>query len=569
MMNLTPEEYCDVCWDKVKEYTVGIDDGSIVVGNYIKKVRERYALLLHSKDRYVFRKDRVEKVFKFFSYISIEHKNKYRQIDLMPWQCFILSMVFGLYYVKDNEKRVFREVFLFIARKSGKTAFSAAIQLYGMLADGVAVPQSLLLANTAQQATVALNLAKDMLIHSPALKKRLMGQRSRIIFKDFEKQGFCQIFSTVDSARLEGYSPSMCIMDEIHGWTDNTIYQAVKTGIGARQNPLMMIITTAGNKNNGFCNEYLKYHKDVLDGNIEDESSIGFIYQPDEYDDLADSQNWLKANPSVGTINKLEDLITTFKQAVHSYADKYAFITKHLNIFWDTPDVWIPEDNLTPLFSEFDESKLLGKNAFLGLDLSRTTDLSSVVLIVPVPEEDLTYVIPYFYLANREENVIRKNGKDLSNWIFDGKIKKCSGSVIDLDQIYTDIIELSQRFNIVEVAYDPYNAPQLISKLKEYGLICTKFAQTAMKFNAPLKSLEEKIYNQKIRLKNEVLLWNFLNVVLYIDGNANIKIIKNKKNDSVDGVVALAMAYGAFIENTYGEEIMGLTGYLDAIKNAK
>lgn len=566
-MRLTTDEYCDKCWNYVKIYTEGVIDNYIVVNSYVKKAIKKYIRMLNEKDKYFYNISKVDKVFKFFSFLNIEHKNKYVQFPLLPFQCFFLAFVFGFYYHNDTDKRVIKEAFLFIGRKNGKTALAAAIQLYGMLGDGISVPQSLLLANTAQQAAVALNFAKDMIVHTPELRDRLIGQRSRIVFKDYNKQGFCQIFSTVDSARLEGYSPSMAILDEVHNWTDNTVYNAIKTGTGARKNPLILIITTAGNKNNGFCNDYLKYHKNILDNQIEDDTTLGMIYQPDSKDDLTDPDMWIKANPALTIINSLDDMKTTFKQAQYSYADKYAFITKHLNIFWDTPDVWIPEEELLKVFEEFDELKLQKRDAYVGIDLSRNTDLTSVVVVIPILEEDMTYVIPYFFFANRPDNVIRKNGKNLSQLINEGHIIKCETKVIDLDLVYNKVIQISNDYNLVELVYDAYNAPQLVSRLKEYGINCEVFKQTAQKFNAPLKLLEEMIYNKKIKFKNPVMLWNFSNVVLYIDGNANIKIIKNAQNDSVDGVVALGEALGSMIENKYGEETIGLKTYLNGIKN--
>lgn len=564
-MRLEPQEYCDKCWTDSEAYIRGVKDGSVVAGKYILKAIQRYDKL-RKDSKYVYRTEKVDKVFKFFSFLNVEHKNEYKQFPLMGWQSFFLSFIFGFYYAKDKEKRLIKEAFLFVGRKNGKTALSAAIQLFGMLGDGIKVPQSLLLANTAQQSGVALSFAKDMITHTPVLRDRLIGQRSRIVFRDVQKQGFCQIFSTVDSARLEGYSPSMAILDEVHNWTDNTVYNAIKTGTGARLNPLVMIITTAGNKNNGFCNDYLKYHKNVLDGNIKDDTILGMVYQPDQEDSLEDTACWSKANPALGIINSLQDLENTFKQAQYSYADKYAFITKHLNIFWDTPDVWIPEEELKPCFEDFDETLLYGKDCFIGMDLSKNTDLTSIVVVVPDVENKITYAIPYFWMANRPDNMVRKNGKDLSSWIKKGHITKCDSKVIDFDDIYNKIVQIAEDFNVVSVSYDPYNSPQLVSRLKDYGINCERFNQTASKFNAPLKTLEEMVYNKTIKLKNPVLLWNFANVVLYVDGNANIKIIKNAQADSVDGCVALSEAVGSMIESVYGEEVMGLKAYLNAPK---
>jgi phage terminase large subunit-like protein len=563
MERMTPEEYNDKCWDKVDSYIKGIQSEEIIAGTYIKKAVEKFVSIVNNP-LYDYRVDKVDKVFKFFSFLNVDHHDKYVQFPLMDWQCFYLAAIFG-FYEKGTDKRKHRESLLFIGRKNGKTAFSAAIQMFGMLGDGVSVPQSLLLSNTSKQASNALNYAKDMLTHTPALRSRLLGQRNRIIFSDNKRQGFCEIFSTVEPARLEGFSPSMCILDEIHGFTNGDIFNAIKTGIGARQNPLLLLITTAGNRNASFCNDYLTYHKNVLDNKIEDSTVFSLIYQPDPTDDLKDVECWYKANPSLGVINTLEDLKKTFNQAQYSYVDKFNFITKHLNIFFDTPDVWIPEEDIVPSFKNMILEDYKNRDCFIGMDLSSNTDLTSIVLLFPPTDEDKYHtVFPLFYMANRPGNFVRKNGKDLSYWIRQGHIIKCDGKVINLDQIYEKIVELSQEFNIISITYDKYNTPQLVSRLQEQGINCINFEQTTKRFNAPLKILESFIYEDKIRFfNNPCMLWNFANVVLYIDSNNNIKVMKNKQNDSVDGIVALGMAFGGFIETTYGIELIGLKQYMN------
>jgi phage terminase large subunit-like protein len=566
-MRLSSQEYCDSCWSKVQEYVEGVNSGKFVVGKKIKQVVSLYQKMLSEKDKYIYRVKKVDKFFKFTSLVNIVHKNKYVQFPLLPWECCFLAFIFGFYYKDDINKRVITEALLFVGRKNGKTPIAALIQLYGMVCEGVINPQSFLLANTSDQASVALNYARDMIAHTPELNEILIGLRSRILFREENKQGFCKIFSTINAARLEAFSPSMAILDEVHEWNDNSVYQAVKTGTISRENPLTLIITTAGYKNNKFCKEYLDYHKSILDGDIEDENSIGFIYQPDPEDDLKDPACWVKSNPSLEHIQSLKTLKVLFNQSKFSIEKRYFFLTKILNIFCDSPDTWIDEEYLIPVFEEdFDETKLLGKDAFLGIDLSKTTDLSSIVLYVN--DGDMSYAIPYFWMANMDRNIIRKSGKDLSNWIFDGYITKCETMTIDMNLIYEKIIELSKKFNLISVQYDPYNSIELIARLKDYGINCELFKQSPLAFNYPLKAVEDMIYNKRIKLKNPCLFWNFSNVVIYFEtGNGNIKIVKSAQKDSVDGCVALAMSIGGWVKYTFGEEIMGINQYLEASKS--
>ena len=563
-MRLTSQEYCDNAWGLVEEYITGVTDGSIICGKWIKLAVQRYKRMLNDP-RFFYRVEKVDRLFKFFSYINIENKNTYVQMPLLSWQAFTLAFVFGFYEADNHEKRVIRELFCFVARKSGKTAFASSILLYGMLGDGVINPTSLLLANTTQQASVCLNYAKDIINHSPDLFKRLKIHRNKIVFADDRKQGFAQIFSTIESTRLEGYGSSLTIADEIHAWPNANVMNAIRTGQGARLNPLIISISTAGSNEFGFCKEYLLRHQNTLEGNINDEHILGMLYMPDSTDDLSNPEIWIKSNPSLHVVNSLEDLKIQFEQSKYSYADKYFFLTKNLNIFLDSADVWIPQDDLAPHFKKLNIEDYYGRDVYIGVDLSSTVDLTGIVLLFTPTEDDPMYTAyPIFYMADRPNNMIRKNGKDLSPWIKRGHIIKCDGKVIDLDQIYEKLIELSTKFNIISISYDKYNSPQLIARLQEQGISCNNIEQNARRFNAPMKIIETYVYEDKIQFfDNPCLLYMFSNVVIYIDSNNNIKPMKNRNNDSTDGVVALAMAVAGFIDSKYGIELIGLKQYLN------
>lgn len=569
MARLTPNEYCEYAWRLQTTYIEGVLSGNIVSGSYLKKAIQKFLDMQHNP-MYIYRDDKVNKVFKFFSFLNISHKDHYQQFKLINWQAFLISAVYGFYYKDKPENRVVREVLTFIARKNGKTAFVAALQLYSLVADGIDSPQAILLANTASQASLCLSYAKGMVSHTPELRKMLIGQRSRIIFKDYGKQGFAQVFSSVEPARLDGLNVSFAVIDESHNYDNSDILNVMRTGTGARLNPLIVLITTAGSKNKAFLAEYVNQHKNILDQTVTDDTMFSLLYMPDVGDKLGDPTVWVKSNPSLDIINSSEHLKMAFEKAKHSFSDKYAFFTKHLNVFFDDAATWIPEEYLRPLFIDFDEYKYRGRECWIGMDLSKTSDMSSIVMTIPIPEEKITYVVPYFWLADRQENLIRKNGRDLMPWISSGHIIKCDSKTIDMNLIYEKIISIAKDFDVISIQYDPYNSFELITRLKEYGLNCEIYKQNASKFNGPLKLIEEMVYNKRLILKNNpVLLNNFANIILYVDQNANIKINKNKQSDYVDGCVSLAMSIGGYLENRYGSEVMGLTSYVDTIRSIK
>ena len=535
------EDYIKSCWDSVDEYITGVTAGTIITNKWVKKAVAQFKEDLKREDL-EYKVEAVDKVFKFFYFININKDNRYQRFRPLPFQAFILSAIFGFYY-KDTNKRRYRYVFLFLARKNGKSVFSTAVQLYFLMADGVEDPCSLLLASTREQASICLEYATGMINHSPALSKRLEAQRYRIRFKNKTKGGFSKVLAS-NAHKLDGYSASGAILDEIHSYPDDKLFNVIKSSVLARENPMIFLITTAGFSFTSFCNNYLLYAKNVLKGTIKDDTLFSMIYSIDEGDDYMDPSLWIKANPALGQINHLDDLLSEYNQSRYSKTQLDNFFTKHLNIFVDQIRAWIPNDSLTKIFGEIDETQLLGEKCWIGLDLSSTRDLTALVCLFK--KMDKYYVIPYFFMANNAEKFLRAGGVNLKEWIDKGLIIKCETPTIDYDLVVKKFQELKGKFDIQLCAYDPYNSAAIINKLYEIEVPMSPFEQRAQRFNEPLKALEKAVFDEVIVMSNPVLKWNINNVAIYIDGNGNQKIMKNKSLDSVDGAVAMGMAMGAF-----------------------
>ena len=204
------EDYIKSCWDSVEEYITGVTTGKIVTNKWIKKTVSQFKEDLKREDL-EYRVEAVDKVFKFFYFININKDNRYPRFKPLPFQAFILSAIFGFFY-KDTNKRRYRYVFLFLARKNGKSVFSTALQLYFLVADGEVDQQSLLLASTREQASICLDYARGLISHSPALRKRLEAQRYKIIFKDRTKGGFSKVWKVQEKQTQQIYA--LKIMDK-------------------------------------------------------------------------------------------------------------------------------------------------------------------------------------------------------------------------------------------------------------------------------------------------------------------------------------------------------------------
>jgi len=541
------DQYIAYLWEVLEEWLDGVETGAVLANVYIKQAIKRFKKDLLREDLYL-DTDKVNKVFTFFWYLRINKDNHYQQFTPLPFQIFIVLNIFGFYW-KESKRRRYRYAYLFTARKSGKTTFAAALQLYGLAADGVVDPQSLLLANSREQASIALSYMIGIISKSIALRKRLETQRYLIRFKDRARGGYSKILAS-NASRLDGYSPNMVLIDEVHAMQNHDIFNVLKSGTLARENPLIVIISTAGFSTSSLAFDLFETGKKTLNEEIDDDSFFYMLFTLDDGDDWKDPDCWIKANPSLGETIDIGDLLIEFNQSKNLPTQLNNFLTKNLNIFTNEGEQWIAEETLKKCFEEdVDWSRFKGKRCYAGIDLSSTRDLTALSLTFR--EDDNIYTKTIFFAAKNPSKRIRKNGIDILPWIREGLIIESQTSTIDYDLLFKYIAKLKEEYNIEILYYDKFNSAMLIPRIQsEIGIICTSFDQTAKRFNEPLKYLEKLIYDGNWKGdKNPVLLWNFRNVVLYVDGNGNIKIIKNKSLDSVDGVVSLTMSIAALIDS--------------------
>jgi phage terminase large subunit-like protein len=248
-------------------------------------------------------------------------------------------------------------------------------------------------------------------------------------------------------------------------------------------------------------------------------------------------------------------------------------------MFVDSADAWIPDEDYKACTKEFEIEELFGGKAYMGYDLSRSRDLTSISVVIEHPKTGTLHeVTDFFFPTAVEKNVdgvemctnerrIRAGSIDLLPWIEKGYIFEHKGKVISYDKVFERIEYYYENFNLQAIGYDQYNAAQLNNMVEEnIDVELINFKQSPVYFNTPLKFLERAIMGREITLqKNPVQRWNFRNVVLYQDGNDNIKIVKNKSKDSVDGVVALGMAIGMYLECNYD----AVANILDSLNNSE
>ena len=462
---------------------------------------------------------------------------------LLPWQEQLIRDIFGI--VKADGNRQFRTAFVEICKKVGKSELAAAVALYLLYADNEPSAEVYGAAADRQQASIVFDVAKQMVEMSPALMKRskLMGATKRIV--NYGNAGYYQVLSAEVGGK-HGFSVSGLVFDEIHTQPNRQLYDVLTKGSSdARQNPLHFIITTAGNDGHSIAYELHTKAVDILEGRRVDPTFYPVVYGLKDDDDWEDEANWYKVNPSLGYTVDIERLRDAYREAKQNPADEVTFKWLRCNMWVSSTVAWIPDAIYMRGNESIEAASLEGRDCYAGLDLSSTGDITALVLIFPPRDENEKYVLlPYFWIP--EETIPRRvkaNSVPYDIWEKQGYIMSTEGNVIHYDFIEKFIMYLSEKYHILEIAVDRWNATQMIQNLEGEGFTIIPFGQGFSSMSAPTKEFYRLLMEGRIiHGGNPVLRWMAGNVVIDTDPAGNIKVTKAKSKEKIDGIVAAIMA---------------------------
>ena len=462
---------------------------------------------------------------------------------LLPWQEQLIRDIFGI--VKADGNRQFRTAFVEICKKVGKSELAAAVALYLLYADNEPSAEVYGAAADRQQASIVFDVAKQMVEMSPALMKRskLMGATKRIV--NYSNAGYYQVLSAEVGGK-HGFSVSGLVFDEIHTQPNRQLYDVLTKGSSdARQNPLHFIITTTGNDRHSIAYELHTKAVDILEGRRVDPTFYPVVYGLKDDEDWEDEANWYKVNPSLGYTVDIERLRDAYREAKQNPADEVTFKWLRCNMWVSSTVAWIPDAIYMRGNEPIDVDALAGRDCYAGLDLSSTGDITALVLIFPPRNEDEKYVLlPYFWIP--EETIPRRvkaNSVPYDIWEKQGYIMSTEGNVIHYDFIEKFIMDLSEKYHILEIAVDRWNATQMIQNLEGEGFTIVPFGQGFSSMSAPTKEFYRLLMEGRIiHGGNPVLRWMAGNVVIDTDPAGNIKVTKAKSKEKIDGIVAAIMA---------------------------
>lgn len=464
-----------------------------------------------------------------------------RPLHLEPWQQFVIWSLFG--WKRADGTRRFRTSYLEVARKNGKTTMAAGLGLFLMLADGEAGAEVYSAATKRDQARLSHGEATRMAKSSPAVRREVTIFRDNIHIMDTASK-FEPL--SADTNTLDGLNVHGAIVDEIHAHKTREVWDILETATGARRQPIMFAITTAGYDRKTLCWQQHEYTEKVSAGIVEDDSWFGVIYALDDGDDWEDEATWIKANPNLGVSKKLDDMRRLAERARLMPSALNAFLRLHLDVWTQAETKWIPLEHWNRCAGAVDAEGLRGRTCYGGLDLSSNVDVSAWVLVFPPQGEDGIYqILCRFWIP--EEAMVERSRRDrvpYDVWVRQGFIQATPGNVIDYRFILAQIDQDMRTYDVHELAFDRWGATKIQTELMELGGEdwVIQFGQGYVSMNPPMRELERLILEHKLAHGgNPVLTWMANNLVVRTDPAGNIKPDKDKSIEKIDGMVALVM----------------------------
>lgn len=479
--------------------------------------------------------------------VYIDGKLGYAKLRLEDWQIFAELQLFGWKH-RDTGLRRFRRSYEEIARKNAKSTRAAARQLYLVTADGEPGAHCYSAATTGEQAREVFDVARHMALREPEFLARFgveVGKHDITIpstassFKPLNAEG-----STLDGLNIHG-----TVVDEVHAHKTRAVWDVLDSATGARAQPLISAITTAGSDRSGICYELRDFTIKVLEGTVQDESWFGVIFTIDEGDQWHDPAVWRKANPNLGISVKEDDMQSACKRALAQPSAVGNFLTKRLNVWISSSSAWMDMQSwqhcAKPALQLED---FFGEPCWIGMDLAEKRDFAALVLVFR--RDDRWVFFPRLYL---NEAAIEQSGNaHLQGWARAGHVVVTDGNVTDFDVIADDLRRYCKEFDVREIPFDPAMSRYFATKLIEEGLPLVEVRQAPMFFTQPLIQVENLVLERKLEFDgNPVFTWMMGNVEVSVSKFSGLKHpTKAREENKIDGPVAMLMAMGRAMQPT-------------------
>lgn len=524
-------------------YIYGVLDGSIVVGKNIRLMCQRFLDLKNSDDIY-FDEECVDEAILFIS--NIKHflgKSAGTHFHLEPWQQFIVACILGLKWKKNNY-RVCKETYIQISRKAGKDAFMAALSLYMLVVDGESAPEIACLANSRDQARILFEYITKFSKSLDPKGSAIKDYRNYVKFP--ANNGVVKVFSA-DASKLDGLNVSMGVIDEFHEAKDRKLYDVIKSSMGMRTQPLMVVITTAGFNLESPCYDMYKLSIEILNGVKKDDTFFPFIFQLDEDDDIDDERNWIKCQPNLDVTVTRDFMRGELVKLRNDSTAEVGIKTKTFNMWCTSSMVWVKPEVVVANMEGLKLEDYRGFTGVVGVDLGSVNDLTAISLMVPLTDKKIFFNWSFLPEETYKEHPL----KDLfDKFIKEGSLILTPGNVTDYDFVANKIREINEIIPVTDVYYDKWNSTQFAITMTEMGFNMVEFSQAIGNYNAATKEFERlMLTNELVVDKSSNFLWQMTCVSLKVDHNGNIKPQKTAwKTQKIDNVISCTTALGGWLK---------------------
>ena len=556
----TTQDYCR----KAARYIERVLTGKIPACRFVRLACERQqadlARAKGGRGKYTFDKAAANRVCAFIERLHhVKGPKAGQNIRLEGWQCFILTVIFGWKNRKTGVRR-FRKAYIEVPRGNGKSTMLSGIGLFMETADGEKGADVYSFATTKEQARIVFNDALAMTRGNrdfrdafgvTALNHSIVVIGTNSTFRP----------KSADADTLDGLNTHCGIIDELHAHKTRYVFDVVESSITKRNQPLIVCITTAGFSLDGICMEQRRTIAHILDGSIQDDAYFGIIYTIDPGDDWQSEAALRKANPNWGISVQPDAAISAQNSAKINTSAQKNFLTKYLDIWVNSDSAWLDMERYRRCIDrEIKRADFAGQYAIFGIDLASKIDISAILRVFWRPDPD-TGEMHYYVFADYYLPEAAINGSDnpqYDGWRRAGFIHATGGEVTDLAALEGELMAEIPLYQTISVAYDPMQATQLSQNLLQAGAPMTEVPQTLKNLSEPMKLLQALIYAGRMHIEdNPATHWMMSNVVCHTDAKENIYPRKEKKDNKIDGAVALIMAVNQIIqldvENNYND----------------
>ena len=514
-----------------------------------------------------FDRDKAERVCRFIELLPhIKGKWSSALLRLEPWQVFILTTVFG--WVDAAGNRRYRTVYIEVPRKNGKSALSSGVALY-CLCENEPGAEVYSAATKKDQARIVFDVARRMVLKSPGLARRfgVQVERHRLFVDDSAKE-FKPLSSDEDG--LDGLNIHCVIIDELHAHKSRAVWDVLDSATGSRSQPLIWAITTAGSNQQGVCYEQREYVIKILSGQHQDDRYFGIIYTVDlpekgpdgdiiPGDDWKLEATWRKANPNYGVSIFAADIEALARKAMQSARSQNNFLTKRLDVWVNAEQAFYNLEAWRDCRRDVTLADFEHEPCWIGLDLSSKSDVACKARVFRRMEKEpgkdgnqVTQTHYYVFVDHYLPDAVidspeNANAQHYSEWSRNGQLRLTPGPHIDYAVIEDDLVEDLRRFEVVAIAYDPWNCEQLRQRMEtEYTAPMVENPMGVRTMSEPMKESETLVLARRLHHDGDpVLAWMMANVVGVFDNKDNVYPRKEKPEKKIDGPVAMIMALGA------------------------